>query len=220
MTTFRGQGSHVYNSQMLTLPEKQYAVIYADPPWAYSDKGFGKRPGDNAVKGSFAPEAGRYNTMTLNEIKTLPIKQISLPNAALLLWATSPLLPEALETIAAWGFKFKTVAFCWSKITNTGKEVANLGQWTMGNVELCLLGTKGAPKRLDRTVRQLVIAERVEHSRKPEEVRQRIEKIFGEVPRIELFARRESSGWDAWGDEIPINDGVAPTLDAEDFFQF
>lgn len=133
---------------MLTLPQKRYSVIYADPPWSYSDKGFGKVPG-GTVKGSFAPEAGRYATMPLNEIKMLPVNRIALPDAALLLWATSPLLPEALETIAAWGFKFKTIAFCWSKITKSGKEVANLGQWTLGNVELCLLGTKGSPKRLE-----------------------------------------------------------------------
>ena len=191
---------------MLMLPQKQYSIIYADPPWSYGDKGFGKRPGDGTVKGSFAPEAGRYTTMPLNEIKSLPVKQIALPDAALLLWATSPLLPEAFETIAAWGFKFKTVAFCWSKITNSGKEVANLGQWTMGNVELCLLGTKGSPRRLDRTVRQLVIAERTDHSRKPEEVRRRIERIFGDGPRIELFSRISAPGWDAWGNEAPLQD--------------
>lgn len=191
---------------MLMLPQKRYSVIYADPPWSYGDKGFGKRPSDGTVKGSFAPEAGRYNTMSLNEIKSLPVNRLALPDAALLLWATSPLLPEALETMAAWGFKFKTVAFCWSKITNTGKEVANLGQWTMGNIELCLLGTKGSPKRLDRTVRQLVTAERTEHSRKPEEVRRRIEKVFGDVPRIELFARVAVLGWDAWGNEAPTQD--------------
>ena len=164
---------------MLMLPQKRYSVIYADLPWSY---------------------------VPLNEIKILPVNRIALPDAALLLWATSPLLPEALQTIAAWGFKFKTVAFCWSKVTNSGKEVANLGQWTMGNVELCLLGTKGSPKRLDRTVRQLVTAERTDHSRKPEEVRRRIEAIFGDVPRIELFSRGSATGWDAWGNEAPTQD--------------
>jgi len=183
-------------------PQKRYAVIYADPPWAYGDKGFGKRPSDGTVKGSFAPEAGRYGTMLLAEIMALKVSQIALPDSALLLWATSPLLPEALQTVSAWGFKFKTVAFCWSKLTSTGKEVANLGQWTMGNVELCLLATRGSPKRLDRTVRQLVVAQRTDHSRKPEDVRRRIETIFGDVPRIELFARRPAVGWDVWGNEI------------------
>lgn len=182
----------------------KYTVIYADPPWSYNDKGFGKRLGDNTVKGSFAPECGRYKTMTLAQIKELStwVKSISAKDCALFLWATSPLLPEALETIQVWGFKFKTIAFCWSKVTTNGKEVANLGQWTMGNIELCLLGTRGQPKRELRNVRQLVIDQRSEHSRKPDEVRERIVDLMGEVPRIELFARRRYTGWDSWGNEI------------------
>jgi N6-adenosine-specific RNA methylase IME4 len=187
----------------------KYKVIYADPPWAYGDKGFGKRPDDETIKGSFAPEAGRYKTMALKDILALPVNQIVDENSALLLWATSPLLPEALQTISAWGFKFKTVAFVWSKVTVTGKEVANLGQWTLGNVELCLLGTRGSPVRLVRNVRQLITAERTEHSRKPEEVRHRIETLFGNVPRLELFARGEVLGWDVWGNEAQIAARVA-----------
>jgi len=183
----------------MELPK--YGVIYADPPWAYGDKGFGKRP-EQAESGSFAPEAGRYNTMTIADIAAMPVYKIADENCALLLWATSPLLPEALHVISSWKFKFKTVAFCWSKITSTGKEVANLGQWTMGNVELCLLATKGSPKRLRRDVRQLVVDTRTEHSKKPEEVRTRIEAIFGNVRKIELFARTRAAGWDSWGNQL------------------
>ncbi len=186
------------------MSDKKYNVIYADPPWSYGDKGFGKRP-DGALKGSFAPEAGRYPTMNQKDIEGMGewVKSISEKDCALLLWATSPLLPEALETIKAWGFKFKTIAFCWSKITTTGKEVANLGQWTMGNVEICLLATKGSPKRLVRNIRQLVIAERTAHSKKPSEVRKRIDELFGkETAKIELFAREKFEGWDCWGNEV------------------
>jgi len=183
------------------ISDKKYNVIYADPPWSYSDKGFGKNPNKISIKGSFAPEAGRYETMTLEAIKLLPVKQISSKDCVLLMWATSPFLPDALDVMKSWGFRFKTVAFCWSKITVTGKEVANLGQWTMGNVELCLLGTRGSPKRLAKNVRQLVIDKRIEHSRKPEEVRKRIEILFGNVPRLEMFARGAIDGWDVWGDE-------------------
>lgn len=184
------------------LPQRKFYVIYADPPWSYGDKGFGKRPG-GALKGAFAPEAGKYETMPMSEILGMDVKSIAAKDAALLLWATSPLLPEALQTIAAWGFKFKTIAFCWSKVTVTGIEVANLGQWTMGNIELCLLGTRGSPKRLVRNVRQLVTATRTDHSRKPEEVKRRIETLFGDVPRIELFARTSTAGWEVWGNEAP-----------------
>ena len=178
----------------------KFSVIYADPPWSYGDKGFGKRP-NGSLKGAFAPEAGKYPTMPIGEIKALNVQGLADNDCALFLWATSPLLPEALQTIQAWGFKFKTIAFCWSKVSVTGKELANLGQWTMGNIELCLLGTKGSPKRLVRNVRQLVVAERTEHSRKPEEVRRRIEVLIP-GPRIELFARSINPGWEAWGNEV------------------
>lgn len=190
----------------MLLPARKFIVIYADPPWPYSDKGFGKRPDDLTVKGSFAPEAGRYSSMTLADILAIPVPEIAAADSALLLWATSPLLPEALETMKSWGFKFKTVAFCWSKVTASGKEVANLGQWTLGNIELCLLGTRGRPRRAVRNVRQLVVAERTDHSRKPEEARRRIEILFGDVARIELFARVAAPGWERWGKEAPIED--------------
>jgi len=185
----------------LPFPDKKYQIIYADPPWSYSDKGFGKRP-DSTLKSSFAPEAGRYVTTSLSAIECLPVCRIANKDCVLLLWATSPLLPEALRVMRAWGFKFKTIAFVWSKVTVIGKEVANLGRWTMGNVELVLLGTRGSPKRLRRNIRQLVVAERVRHSSKPCAVRGRIEELFGDRPRIELFARRRADGWDAWGNEV------------------
>jgi N6-adenosine-specific RNA methylase IME4 len=184
-----------------TFPDKKYNVIYADPPWSYGDKGFGKRP-NGAVSGSFAPEAGRYPTMSMEAMCQLPVKNIASNNCVCLMWATSPLLPEALTLMSAWGFKFKTIAFVWSKITNTGKEVANLGQYTMGNVEIVLLGTRGSVPRQARNVRQFLSAERTRHSAKPMEIRNRIEHLFGDVPRIELFARTASPGWDVWGNEV------------------
>lgn len=184
------------------LPSGPFSCVLADPPWSYGDKGFGKRANDLSVKGSFAPEAGRYSTMNLSDIKSLPVKEVTAKDCALFLWATSPLLPEAFEVISAWGFKYKTVAFCWSKTTSTGKEVANLGQWTMGNIELCLLATRGSPPRLIRTVRQLIVAQRREHSRKPVECYERVEALIS-GPRLEMFARERRLGWESWGNEVP-----------------
>lgn len=194
------------------FPEKKYDIIYADPPWSYNDKGFGKRM-FGSEKGAFAPESGNYNTMSLEDIKNLPVSSISSDNCALLMWVVGPLLPEALEVINAWGFKYKTIAFCWTKTTAYWHEVSNLGQWTNGNVELCLLGTKGHPKRIDRTIRQLVKGERTIHSKKPYEVMNRIERLFGDVPRIELFAREEAIGWEVWGDEIAPSKRARKPLD-------
>lgn len=112
----------------------------------------------------------------------------------------------------AWGFNYKTVAFVWSKMHKTGIPVSNMGRWTMGNVEICLLATKGSPQRGRKDIKQLVIDTRTEHSRKPDEVRKRIVDLMGDVPRLELFARDTGSkslwgesrmdGWDVFGNEI------------------
>lgn len=174
--------------------DKKYNIIYADPPWSYNDKMHGH---------SFGVES-QYQTMPLEWIYNLDVQRIAEKDCILFLWAVSPQLPEAIETMTRWGFKFKTIAFCWSKTTKTGKFVTNLGRWTMGNVELCLLGVKGSPNRfrIDKTVKQLVVAERTIHSKKPDEVRKRIVQGFGDIPRIELFARQYSDGWDCWGNEV------------------
>jgi len=158
---------------------KKYQIIYADPPWSYNDKMSGH---------SFSLDH-EYTTQSNEWIKQLPIAEIADKNCALFIWGVSPMLPEAIETISAWGFKFKTVIFIWSKIEKSGAFVSNLGRWTMGNVEFCLLGTKGKPKRVIKNVKQLVVAQREKHSQKPNEVRKRIVKLMGDLPRIELFAR-------------------------------
>lgn len=140
--------------------------------------------------------------MNNKDIMQLPVKNIADKDCVLFLWATSPLLPEAIQTIEAWGFKYKTVAFCWNKQSKHGKWISNMGRWTMGNIEVCLLGTKGSPKRVIKNVKQLVIAERKKHSQKPPEVRERIVELMGDIPRVELFARESHDGWDCIGDEI------------------
>jgi len=178
----------------IPFPNKKYQIIYADPPWSYRDKMAGH---------SFSLDH-EYHTQSKQWISSLPIREIAEDTCCLFLWVTSPLLDEGIKVIEDWGFKYKTVAFCWSKITKHGKHVSNLGRWTMGNVELCLLGVKGRPNswRIDYSIKQLVIAERTKHSAKPSEVRDRIVKLLGDRPRIELFAREHAEGWDVWGDEV------------------
>lgn len=140
--------------------------------------------------------------MNNKDIGMLPISGLADKDCVLFMWATSPLLPEALEVMKAWGFKYKTVAFCWNKQTKNSKWVSNMGRWTMGNVEICILGVNGKPKRIIKNVKQLVIAERKRHSEKPQEVRTRIVDLMGDIPRIELFARVKTEGWDVWGNEV------------------
>lgn len=170
-------------------------MIYADPPWSYNDT---QKSGGTAYFGASV----RYSTMPLKDIQDLPIQEMADKDCTLFMWATSPLLPEAFETLRAWGFKYKTVAFCWSKITKNNIPVSNMGRWTMGNIELCLLAVKGHPQRVVNNIKQLVVAERTRHSEKPQEVRDRIVALMGNVPRIELFARTKVEGWDVWGNEV------------------
>lgn len=173
------------------FPDKQYNIIYADPPWSYNDK----------MKGHGAGAEAHYETQPLEWIKALPVKDLAAKDCVLFMWAVSPQLPEAISVINSWGFKYKTVAFARAKQTKNGLWVSNLGRWTMGNVEVCLLATRGRPQRVQKNIKQLVIAERTGHSRKPGEVRDRITELMGDLPRIELFARERPEGWDVWGDQ-------------------
>ena len=170
----------------------KYKIIYADPPWSYNDKMSGH---------SFSLDH-EYETQNKNWIANLKVNEIADKDSVLFLWAVSPQLPEALEVMKAWGFKYITVAFCWSKHTKNKIKVTNLGRWTMGNIELCLLGRKGKPQRIAKNIKQLVEAERTIHSKKPSEVRDRIVSLMGGVKRIELFAREKIEGWDVWGNEV------------------
>ncbi len=173
---------------------KKYKIIYADPCWSYSDK-----MGNDSA---FMSSTSAYQTQDINWIKSLKVNEIADKDCVLFMWAVSPLLPEAFETIKAWGFKYVTVAFVWSKHTKNKIKVSNMGRWTMGNVEICLLARKGKPQRIVKNIKQLVEAERTEHSKKPSEVRDRIVELMGDIPRIELFARQKVEGWDSWGNEV------------------
>ena len=119
-----------------------------------------------------------YPTMTQEEIEALPVGSLAADDCALFMWAVMPQLPEALQVISAWGFSYKTCAFVWVKQTRDEERFATgMGYWTRANAELCLLATRGSPQRLNADVHQLVLAPRREHSRKPEEIASRIEKL-------------------------------------------
>lgn len=180
---------------MIPFPDKKYNVIYADPPWRY-------RVGDN-------PHGGvdyQYQTMTDEQIKQLPVSQLAADDCALFMWATFPKLKEALEVIDAWQFKYLTLGFSWIKQNRKGHGYFfGIGYYAKSNCEVCLLGIKGNPKKLIKSnaVSNCVVSPLKKHSQKPSEVRTRIDKMFGQVPKIELFARTaDAKGWDYWGDEI------------------
>ena len=134
----------------------------------------------------------------------LPIKGIADDNAVLFLWVTFPFLEDQLKVFGAWGFKYKTVGFTWVKLNpkNLG-TFFGVGYYTKSNAELCLLGTRGKVlKPATNSISSIVISPRREHSRKPDEVRERIELLYPGINRIELFARQQRLGWDAWGNEV------------------
>ena len=144
-----------------------------------------------------------YPTMVLDEIKALPVKELADKDCVLLLWATLPMIPETLQVIKAWGFEYKTTAFVWVKLARHSDGIFwGMGYWTRSNVEICMLATKGHPHRKARNIHQVIISHVEEHSKKPAEARRRIEALIGDVPRIELFARRPAAGWDVWGNEV------------------
>lgn len=173
---------------------KKYKIIYADPPWqyrVYSKKGKG-RSAEN-----------HYHTMNIDDIRSLPVDEIADDDCILFLWITFPCLKEGISVMESWGFTYKTCGFNWVK-RNKKKDTyfMGLGFWTRSNSEVCLIGTKGHPKRVSKGVSQICDARVMEHSRKPAEIRERIVELCGELPRIELFARENIEGWDCLGDEI------------------
>ena len=173
---------------------KKYRIIYADPPWSYrvwSKKGAGRSVENH------------YPTMSIEDIRALPVAQLADKDCALFLWVTFPTLHEAMTVFDAWGFTYKTVAFVWIKQNQKNPSLFwGLGYWTRANAEICLLATKGSPKRKSACVHQVLLSPVEQHSKKPDEIRSRIVQLMGDVPRVELFARQAAAGWDSWGNEV------------------
>jgi len=186
---------------------KKYQIIYADPAWNYNSR---MALGKGAAKSS---AEDYYNVMSIEDIMALPIKEISAKDCILFIWVTMPKLNEVFKVINAWGFEYKTCGFVWVKRNKVFSDERNKnrngiddfmgqGRWVRQNAELCLIATKGKPKRISAKVRQIIYQPIQEHSKKPNEVRERIVELIGDLPRIELFSRQETEGWDIWGNEV------------------
>lgn len=189
----------------------KYAAILADPAWGfknYSAKGEAKNPNQH------------YACMTVAEIAALPVKDLRADDCACFIWTTGPFLEATFSVAKAWGFSYSTTGFTWVK---QGKDEdtypIGTGYWTRANPEYCLLFTHGSPKRLAADVQELILAPRREHSRKPDEVHERIERLVG-GPYIELFGRRERPGWTVLGNEVDGEDllhSIARVADQRSF---
>ena len=180
---------------MIKFPNKKYNIIYADPAWTfktYSEKGKEKKSAEN-----------HYHCMNIQDIYDLPVKDIAEDDCVLMLWVTYPLLKEGLRTIEEWGFTYKTCGFSWVKKNKIADSFFwGLGYWTRSNNEICLLATKGKPSRVSKSVHQIIYEPIGKHSKKPVVVRDKIVELCGDLPRIELFARDKTKGWDSWGNEV------------------
>lgn len=179
------------------LPRGYFGAILCDAPWRFetwSAKGEDRSPD--------------YQTMTLDGLTALPVVELAAPDCVLIMWATWPMLPQALEVIAAWQFEYKTCAFDWMKADASKFDLfekpitadMKLGYWTRSNSEPALLATRGKPKRTHADVRMGIIEKTREHSRKPDCIHERIERLVA-GPYLELFARQKRKGWSNWGNE-------------------
>lgn len=187
---------------------KKYQIIYADPPWE-----FGSIRSSKKIDGKFQyykPDntvgVGKYITQSNEWIKNLNVKSIADDDCVLFMWFCETSLPDALEVVKSWGFKYVNIAFIWNKKERSGKDVCYYGGWTMRGSEMVMLGVKGKihSKIVSHKVRQKTEAVRDKrfHSRKPQEIKDKIVELMGDLPRVELFARQKTEGWDVWGNEV------------------
>jgi len=180
------------SSETSPKSNKKYQIILADPPWKYR------------LQGSMTSARGmadlHYKTLTLEKLKKINIPLDN--NCILFLWVVFPELQQGLDLIRAWGFEYKTIAFTWIKENKNGSLFWGMGYYTRANAEVCLLGIKGKLKPKSHAVHSVVFAQRQEHSKKPLEIKRRIVDLMGDLPRIELFAREKTEGWDVWGNEV------------------
>lgn len=188
---------------MSDFPQGSFGCIVADPPWAF--KTYSE---DKSTK-----TRTHYEVMDAPAIFRLPVRAAAAKDCSLFLWATGPHLPLALQVVAAWGFKYSGMAFTWVKLKKSHNPDqlralpsaesdlhCGMGYTTRKNAEFCLLGRRGAPKRLAKDVREVILSPRREHSRKPDEFYSRVE-AYCAGPRLELFARQSRAGWVTWGSE-------------------
>jgi N6-adenosine-specific RNA methylase IME4 len=197
--------------------DKKYQVILADPPWRF--KTYSEAGRDRSAD-------RHYPTQGIEWIKSLPVQKLADRRCALFMWVIDTHLDQGFDVLKAWGFKYKTVGFYWAKLNKSAKKESinadkdffmGTGYYGRANPEQCLLGlssdefevdqlllgtTAKAPERKDAGVRKLIVDHRREHSRKPDDTHTRIERLFGDIPRIELFARQERPGWSYWGNEV------------------
>lgn len=185
---------------LLSVSMSMYDIIYIDPPWKYNNRANHK----TRFRGG---ACGHYPLMTMEEIKSLPIADLGNKNAALLMWCTFPYLNDQIKLFNHWRYRYRTVAFTWVKTNKVnGKPFFGTGYYAKANAEVCLLGIRGKMKPVSNKVSSIILSPLEEHSKKPDIVRDKIVELFGDRPRVELFARQKTPGWDVYGNGIDGKD--------------
>lgn len=174
-------------------PPEGYNLIMADPPWHFKTR---------SSKGDAKSPQAKYRTMTLDEIKAMPVADLAAKDCHLWLWCPNPNIPEALEVMAAWGFTFSTAGH-WPKITKNGKLAFGTGYVFRSAGEPYLIGKRGKPKNT-RGTRSVIFGQVREHSRKPDEVYAEAERWMPNATRMDLFSRQRREGWHCWGDQADL----------------
>jgi N6-adenosine-specific RNA methylase IME4 len=211
------------------LPKNHFGAILADPPWHFQAWYSGGKRIKNGKPVYDRAATKHYETMKEAEIAALPVGSLAAENCVLFLWICWPTLEQSLRVMQAWGFTYKTCAFAWMKGNATQIELFDdamipdmlLGYWTRSNTEMCLLGTKGNPKRTAADIRQAIFEPRRQHSRKPDGIYERIEALVA-GPYLELFARRTRREWTSWGNQVetfqePIDPNQIEMFQADDW---
>jgi N6-adenosine-specific RNA methylase IME4 len=194
-------------SDLSQAPRGHYRTILADYPAQFKTW---------SAKGTGRSAEQHYALMPADDVRRLPVAELATKDCALFFWFVKSNLPEALAIVSAWGFAYKTLAFTWVKHNPvTGRFPISMGMWTRTGSEQCILATRGAPKRLSKGVREVVLAPRREHSRKPEEIYPAVESLVA-GPYLELFARQSRAGWDCWGNQTD-HFAASPPVAVSDF---
>jgi N6-adenosine-specific RNA methylase IME4 len=180
------------------LTPMKYGFIFADPPWRFQLR---------SAKGEKKSAQAQYACMSLDAIKALPVSHLASKDCVLQLWATAPMIPQQLDVMATWGFRYISMG-TWHKTTRHGKTAFGPGYWLRSAAEFWLLGVVGTPKH-SLSARNIIVGEAREHSRKPEEAYQWAESYMPHAYRCELFSRQRRPGWDSWGNEVDLFQGVA-----------
>ena len=173
----------------------KYNIIYADPPWKFDNKSTGGSMNSGATQ--------KYSTMTIDDLKALDIQSISADDCALVMWWVGAMPQEAIDLVREWGFVLKNMnGFVWNKLTKNYLPFFGMGFYTRAGSESAIIAIKGKPPVNSHSVRAVLNAKVGKHSEKPDIFRDKIVDLFGDVPRLEMFARKNSEGWDVFGDEV------------------